>query len=98
MNFLKEISDLSPRNNIPCLISNDTLFLHVPSLLAAWRKKYMNKKTGYIKRTSIYDFLKSQPGFVAFGVNKRISGKNFRCVVFINSLAPREILDVIHGK
>ena len=103
MNFFEDLVKLKGEGKLPAVVWREqggVLFLHIYPLLEAWLVDHYSRTSGavLIKTVAVREYLKAAPGFLGISYNKRIQGRVCRCTVFSKKHAPKELLELIHGK
>ena len=103
MSFFTNLLNLKKNGKlpgIPAISQRGLLYIHTEALLAPWMRKFYDHAGPrvFVKRSDIVAFLKKQPGFIEIGFAKRIGNRVYRCVVFRESEAPRELRRLVDGQ
>lgn len=93
MHFFKDLIKKKILFNF--VIIDGEIYFHITPLFRAWRKICFARSEKIITTKSVYDFLKTQPGYKNSMVLKQIRGKYYRCVIFDLKTAPIELLQLM---
>lgn len=103
MEFIPDLLRLKRAGFLPPVPTRDKgglLYFHLTPLLEAWLKDFYNRTNEPVlyKSHELREYIKKQPGFVAFNVNQKIRGRVCRCTVFVRNKAPVGLLELLDGQ